>query len=339
MPEILSQKRKKIIAIVGLAKNVGKTSFLNWYLKKLDVKLGAIGISTTGRDGEDVDLVTGMQKPKVFLPENVYFTSFDYVYNKNSSALIGIEKLPFRVLNKNLWLYKTTECIETEIVGPSTLKEQEALMSLYEKLGCETILFDGSLDRKSVCLSGKITDIVLVVGAAVGNISEIKQQAEKIKLYSEFQYFNFDEIFKTKEFGIGGEILVNYDNNIIATGLKTIYGNEKEICDILSKNPKWVYFCGALTDSSWRLIRQSVLNFRGKIIFYHPLSVSICIEELKILLERTHLCTSIRFEINTVVVNSYSPRNEHVDAELLRTELKRVFIDKEVIDITEVCVS
>ncbi|MBN2830448.1 MAG: hypothetical protein JXR56_09030, partial [Candidatus Cloacimonetes bacterium] len=52
-----------VVAITGLSKNAGKTSLLNWLIRSFpDYRYG---ITTTGRDGEEKDLVFGTDKPKV----------------------------------------------------------------------------------------------------------------------------------------------------------------------------------------------------------------------------------------------------------------------------------
>ena len=163
----------RIVAVVGLSKNAGKTAFLNWYVKQCS----AVGVTTTGRDGEAIDLLTHEKKPKVSLPPNVYFTAYEHICDENSAKVETVDKLPFRVIGKNLWLYKSLDYIETEIIGAATLKEQEKLIKTFKDLGCNTVLIDGALDRKSICLSEKVTDVVLVIGAAAGNINEIKEQA------------------------------------------------------------------------------------------------------------------------------------------------------------------
>ncbi len=59
-----------ITALIGLSKNAGKTSFLNWLSAHLEITQA--GIITTGRDGEDFDLVSKQKKPKVFIPATFF---------------------------------------------------------------------------------------------------------------------------------------------------------------------------------------------------------------------------------------------------------------------------
>ena len=316
--------REAVNAIVGLSKNSGKTSFLNWFIKNNE--FGSVAITTTGRDGEDIDLVTNLQKPKVILPKGVYFTAFDYSFSKNSYSVKGIEKLPYRVIGKNLWLCKSLESIETEVVGPTTLKEQEHLITVLKDYGCETIFIDGSLDRKSICLSEKIANIILVVGAATGNINEIREQSEKIKLYEDFQKVETEKY---------EHITYASNDKIIDTNIKSVYSNETSIIDILKENPEWIYFSGAMTEQSWQKLKNPLLSFSGKVVFSSPLSVRIGNDELKRFIKEKSLYSRTRFPLSAIAVNSFSPYNAHIDADLLRKEIKKIFPNKPVYDVTE----
>ena len=343
----------RVIAVVGLSKNCGKTTFLNWslelgawrretgdvcsQLQALSSYLPApssqlVGVTTTGRDGEDVDLVTNERKPKVKLPAGIYFTAFENVFCEKAVWVEGICKLPFRVIGKSLWLYKTLGVVETEIVGPSHLKEQESLIDIFKKYGCDTVLIDGSLDRKSICLSERVDEIVLVIGAAAGGIEEIKEQVSGIRAQGS----------GIRDQEIGG--MVKYENIVyklgdcvVETNIKSIYGHENSVIEILMQQPEWVFFPGALTEYSWKKLKKYVFDFNGKIVFNHPLNVRIGLRDLKELINKKGLYSRLRFNLSCVAVNSYSPYNEHIDADLLREEIRKMFIEKEVIDVTEVC--
>ena len=60
----------KTLSIVGMSKNAGKTTALNYLIEEADDEGLLLGITSTGRDVETSDLVTGTEKPKVFLYED-----------------------------------------------------------------------------------------------------------------------------------------------------------------------------------------------------------------------------------------------------------------------------
>ena len=58
----------KTMSIVGMCKNAGKTTMLNWMLHH-DRLRGTLGLTSIGRDGESTDVVTGTEKPGIFVRE------------------------------------------------------------------------------------------------------------------------------------------------------------------------------------------------------------------------------------------------------------------------------
>ena len=60
----------KTISIVGMAKNTGKTVTLNHLIEEAIDENITIGITSIGRDGESIDLVSETEKPKIFVEEN-----------------------------------------------------------------------------------------------------------------------------------------------------------------------------------------------------------------------------------------------------------------------------
>jgi uncharacterized NAD-dependent epimerase/dehydratase family protein len=66
---LLSQLKHKYktVSIIGMAKNAGKTTALNYLIEEAMDDGVVLGVTSTGRDGESTDLVTGTDKPRVFL--------------------------------------------------------------------------------------------------------------------------------------------------------------------------------------------------------------------------------------------------------------------------------
>ena len=51
----------KTLSIVGMAKNAGKTTALNYLIEEAIDEGILLGVTSTGRDGESQDLVTGTE--------------------------------------------------------------------------------------------------------------------------------------------------------------------------------------------------------------------------------------------------------------------------------------
>ena len=58
------------MSIVGMCKNAGKTTMLNWLLAHTG-RRQILGLTSIGRDGESTDVVTGTEKPSIFVPAEI----------------------------------------------------------------------------------------------------------------------------------------------------------------------------------------------------------------------------------------------------------------------------
>ena len=84
--EELSQKYKTV-SIVGMAKNAGKTTALNYLIEEAIDEGIVLGITSTGRDGESTDLVTGTDKPRVFLDTDTIVSVPEKLYELADAGL------------------------------------------------------------------------------------------------------------------------------------------------------------------------------------------------------------------------------------------------------------
>ena len=59
-------KDYKRLSIIGMEKNVGKTTVLNKLIEDIGLQK-TIGLTSIGRDGEDTDVVTNTHKPRIYV--------------------------------------------------------------------------------------------------------------------------------------------------------------------------------------------------------------------------------------------------------------------------------
>jgi hypothetical protein len=82
----------KTLSIVGMSKNAGKTTALNYLIEEADDEGLLLGITSTGRDGETSDLVTGTEKPKVYLYEDTIVSVPTQLFEFAEGGLEILEK-------------------------------------------------------------------------------------------------------------------------------------------------------------------------------------------------------------------------------------------------------
>lgn len=328
-PEIIAKIKNKLSSspytvLAGLSKNAGKTSLLNWLLENSNFANPAV--ITTGRDGENIDLVGGHSKPKVALPAHSFFTSFSSTLAQQAPFLKVIGPTPFTAINKQLWLAQTLFPLKTEVVGPATVSQQIALADYILENGADHIYIDGSLDRRSIATNAKIQEIFLVAGAQFGNIKDIINEIEKLELLTSIPKLEKDDF--------SSEICYWQAGKMVKSDFKSIYGHEGEICNW--NKAEFIYFPGALTDISFNKMKKFFTHFSGKLIFQHPFYLQLNHQNLSLLKKQARLYCVSSIKIAAVAVNSFAPNGRHVDCLQLRKKLKLAFPQLFIFDIKEV---
>lgn len=330
LKDILLSKLKtaNTIAFVGLSKNAGKTSALNWVLAHSANLCN--GVLTTGLDGEDIDQVYGNAKPKVILPTNTIYSTFSEEIAKQSANLSVLQKLPFKAGPKRLWLVQTLTPVETQIVGTASVKEQLQLTEIMKSFGADRVLIDGSLDRKSIVSSPLVDSVIAVASPLAGNIDQIIKGLQILHLMS--------AIPKTME--LSSTELTNTicyrANATFHTEFQSLLGKEKDLLRLLTETCEWLYIPGAITNSVFDKIKSTLKEKVQKVILKHPTQLSVDLDKLSWLMQKIRLEVLNPLILTGFMVNSFSVSGNHVDCEKLRNCVRFAFPSMPVVDISEI---
>lgn len=327
----------RAVAIVGLSKNSGKTSLLNYLIKKIDTSNRIIGVITTGRDGEENDLVHKIEKPSVILPKNVIYSTYRLEASKQSPFLEIVKSTNIDTPFGKIVLAKTLENIETQIIGSPTVKGQVKILNLLKEIGVEHIFIDGSIDRSSILLSDICDGVIYVAGASFSNkIDSIVNNLEKEYYKSKLPVWNTILHNKlTKEFK-NGNVIIRYSNDE-KFFLDTIFFNENIIKDKLKSSDEIseLFINSAFTDNIFNKLFYILEKFKGDIVFSNTFNILLNSSNLRKLLNNCNVYTLKRVSILAFVINSFSDKGEHIDCLELREVIRQKFFPICVIDILE----
>lgn len=167
------------IGIAGLAKNTGKTTFAQTLLLELENRGLGFGITSIGFDGEDVDTVTGLPKPKYYLPEGSLVVT--------SKQTLGLSTAKYKKIKEYssiatplgpLVLVETASSGTIPVAGPSTGDALEIVMDDLEFLGVDLAVVDGAFNRIGpfVLLDG----VVITTGPS--RAEDLKIVVEELKV-------------------------------------------------------------------------------------------------------------------------------------------------------------
>ena len=154
----------KTLSIVGMCKNAGKTTVLNWLLGKSRGRV--LGLTSIGRDGESVDVVTGTEKPGIFVPEGTLFATA-----KDMLALCDVtQEIVFTTgiptpLGEVV-LVRARSAGNIQLAGPSITSQLRTVSDLFLSLGAQQVMIDGALGRKSLGARTVAESVILCTGAS-----------------------------------------------------------------------------------------------------------------------------------------------------------------------------
>ncbi|MCI7342919.1 MAG: hypothetical protein MSH33_03115, partial [Fusobacterium necrophorum] len=172
-------KDHKRISIIGMEKNVGKTTLLNQLILDIaDQK--TLALTSIGRDGEEVDVVTSTHKPKIFVyPGTIVATARDCLANCDITKEI-LYTTNFTTPMGNIVVVRAITGGYVDIAGPSYNKQIKEILNIMESFGAEISIVDGALGRKSSAI-GEVTDAtVLATGAAFSlDMSKVIEETKK----------------------------------------------------------------------------------------------------------------------------------------------------------------
>lgn len=144
----MESQKIPITVFIGLSKNVGKTTFLNKYIKNKENFL----ITSIGWDGEAIDHIFGITKPSIKVNKDNLVCTYSNLKPLNSEKIYSIE-IENQFLG-TLEVYKITEDDIVQIAGPSSIKQMGKFLNLtqkqiqYNQISIREIIIDGAADRR-----------------------------------------------------------------------------------------------------------------------------------------------------------------------------------------------
>lgn len=153
------------MSIVGMCKNAGKTTMLNWLLAHTG-RRQILGLTSIGRDGESTDVVTGTEKPSIFVPAGTLIaTAKDMLRLGDVTKEILITTGIPTPLGEVVVMRARSDGY-VQLAGPSITAQLREVSRMFFELGATQSIIDGALGRKSLGAHNVADGIVLCTGAS-----------------------------------------------------------------------------------------------------------------------------------------------------------------------------
>lgn len=241
----------KTLSIVGMSKNAGKTTAMNFLIEEAMDEGMILGITSTGRDGETVDLVTETEKPRIYVDEGTIVSLPKQLYELSEAGMEILKITKYSTAMGQLLLCRVVESGYVQIAGPGSTMEHKLLCQEMLDLGAEIVIIDGAIDRKSIASPETSDAIILATGAVLSRSMSkvVDETAHTLELYSLPVTDNPLLKDTLADESMSDTVVTFSGDKVKKLDLKTGLGASKFIDEAIDENVDYVFIPGALTDS------------------------------------------------------------------------------------------
>jgi hypothetical protein len=313
----------KRLALVGLAKNTGKTVALAALLRELETEGRRVGVTSVGRDGERRDVIDRrIEKPSIVLANGSLVATTDALLRASGLTHELLEQTGIRTPLGQVLIARLQAPGPIEVAGPSAAANVRAVSDAMLNHGAEQVLIDGAIDRRAAS-SPEVSDgLILSTGAVLSeNIDEVvamtKGAVDLVRLPKAPETATIPTITIPPRFALTAD--------------------EAEIADLLESNPDAtnIPVTGALPDTFLHaLVRARRRNRKLTVIVDDPTKVFLADHG-----PDWYRCQDIDIEVvrpielRAITVNPVAPQSHRFDSAQLQAQLRDAIPDVPLFDV------
>ncbi|QGG48021.1 hypothetical protein [Heliorestis convoluta] len=169
-----------VVGIAGTAKNTGKTTTTSALLEEIqkndDITLG---LTSIGYDGEDIDNITGLPKPKIEAWPGVIVAISEKCLENSSAKVKTLLRTNISTPLGKILIAVVKEKGKLLLAGPNKSKDLAQVINIFHQLQVNLTLVDGALNRIAPMV--EVDGIILATGAAKNrDIQQLIQETQQI---------------------------------------------------------------------------------------------------------------------------------------------------------------
>lgn len=167
------------IGIAGTAKNTGKTTTTSAIMRELHQRGIRIFLTSIGYDGENIDNITGLPKPKLRMEVGDYIATAEKCVNNGTAELEIIRTTDVNTPLGKVCLGRVVKPGLVVTAGPNKVSDVRKIRELFYTIGSGVYIFDGALNR--IMPMAETDGIVLATGASRStDINELVRESKFI---------------------------------------------------------------------------------------------------------------------------------------------------------------
>lgn len=257
-------KKYNTVSIIGMEKNVGKTTALKHILKTARGNT-ILGLTSIGRDGEDKDRVTGTEKPRIYVERGTLIATAKQCLFQSDITREILNATGINTPMGEVIIARALSDGYVELGGPSINAYMHNVCNELMDFGAELTIIDGALSRRSLASPAVSESTILSTGASLSRsmAKVVEKTAQTVKLLSvkvEKSKRILDickEITETSRIGIIYKDS-SYKKLLALTSLEAA----KDITEELSDAAEYVVIKGIISDKLLEDIMKSSDRFK-----------------------------------------------------------------------------
>ncbi|MBE3588654.1 MAG: hypothetical protein IMW93_08905 [Thermoanaerobacteraceae bacterium] len=173
--------KKFTVGIVGTAKNTGKTTTTIALLNHFYDLGTPVGLTSIGYDGETVDNVTGLPKPRLFVRPGLLAATAEKCLAAGSAGVRVLDRLDISTPLGRI----TCGRVEREgllvVAGPNQTRYVRTIIDYFYRHGVQLVILDGALNR--IVPMAEADGMILATGAAFNqDIFQVAMHARHVSV-------------------------------------------------------------------------------------------------------------------------------------------------------------
>jgi hypothetical protein len=350
LSELIAPARR--VALVGLAKNTGKTQTLAAILAEHSAEGRRVGVTSIGRDGEEHDVIDArIDKPRIDLREGSLVASTNALLRASGAQHERLAQTGVRTPLGEVVIARLSEAGAVEVAGPSAAEDVRDVADAMISLGAERVLIDGAIDRRAASSPAVADSLVMATGAVLSeDIDEVvARTADAVALMRLPGLAESDtegRVVRARAAALqaGVSAMLDDDEQLIAHPLPPRFALTAEppaIADYLSTSgsaPRWMLLSGAVPEAFLEGLIQFARRRREPVKVLAADPTRVFLSKRSPAHYRTagvelHVLSPV--DLQAITVNPVAPQSHRFDSRRLRELIEAVIPDVPVLDVLD----
>jgi hypothetical protein len=344
------------LALVGLAKNTGKTEALATLLGELRACERTVGVTSVGRDGEEHDVIDArIAKPPVLLWGGSLVATTDALLRASGLPHDLLDQTDVRTPLGRVLIARLRGAGAVEVAGPSGAVQVRAVADTMLAHGAEQILIDGAIDRRAASSPDVADGLIMSTGAVLSDdieevVTQTRAAVELVRLPTLAAEPEHDARLGSLAAAAGGASLLvgEQGDPALLPPRFALSAGARELGALLDEHPdaRWLMLAGALPDRFLRELVTATRQRRGRrgggdgaaltVVVADATHVFLAEKSLEWYRRQGIVLRVARpIELLAMTVNPVAPESHSFDSAELRARLCEAIADVPIYDVRD----